>query len=219
MADRVYRAVLFDMDGVIVDSMDIHAGSWQSVFGEYGILISKEEIFKREGMSGVASIVDVIKDKGFPVPDEREQAALLEKKLEIFEKHTAGIFPEIEEILRFLSSKGLLLGLVTGSLKRSVLHVLPSRLYNIFDVVVTINDIERGKPHPEPYLTAAGRLSCKPEESLVIENAPLGIQSAKSAGMDCFALKTTLPADYLVMADRTFQNHAELHEYLKKIFV
>jgi len=70
-----------------------------------------------------------------------------------------------------------------------------------FDVVITADDVRDGKPNPEPYLTAASRLQARPDECLVVENAPLGIRAAKGAGMDCVALTTTLDARFLTEAD------------------
>ena len=215
MISRKYKAVLFDMDGVIADSMEHHAESWQTVFREYGVLISKEEIFKREGMSGLDSIIDVIRSKGVPVPDEKEQKKLQKRKLELFEKNRIEIFPHVLDILQFLKSKNVGLGLVTGSLKRSVNFILPREIFQFFDAVVTFDDITSGKPHPEPYLKALVMTGCGPEDALVIENAPLGIESAKSAGIDCFALETTLPSEYLDKADRIFKTHEALFEFLK----
>ena len=83
MISKKYEAVLFDMDGVIVDSMEYHAESWKKTFNSYGIEISKLELFKREGMSGLSSILDVLRDKGVEIPDEHEQKKLLEKKSSI----------------------------------------------------------------------------------------------------------------------------------------
>ena len=206
------------MDGVIADSMDHHAGSWQKVFEECGVKISKEEIFKREGMSGLESIIDVIRAKGVPVPDKNEQKKLLERKLQIFEKKRIEIFPMGKEILQFLKSKKIRLGLVTGSLRRSVNFILPHEIFQFFDAVVTFDDISNGKPHPEPYLKALEMTGCGPEDALVIENAPLGIESAKKAGIDCLALQTTLTKKYLNNADMVFKNHEALFRYLKDIF-
>ncbi len=206
------------MDGVIADSMDYHAGSWQKVFEEYGVEISREEIFRREGMSGLQSIIDVIRSKGVPVPDEKMQKELLEKKLRIFEKNKIGIFPHVKEMLQFLKSRNIRLGLVTGSLKRSVSFILPPDILRFFDAVVTFDDISNGKPHPEPYLRALEMADCAPGDALVIENAPLGIVSAKKAGIDCFALRTTLAEEHLTGADRVFRSHKALFKFFKETF-
>lgn len=204
------------MDGVIVDSMHWHAESWQRVFHQYGLELSKAEIFKREGMSGLASIVDIIKEKGKIIPSKEELLLLQESKLEIFETGKVAMFPFAEEILEFVHTKKIKIGLVTGSLRRSVEFILPENMLSYFDVIVTVDDILNGKPHPEPYLKAMEELYSIPDETLVIENAPLGIISAKKAGADCYAIETTLDGFHLKGADMIFENHELLLKYLKE---
>lgn len=213
-----YRAILFDMDGVIVDSMHKHAEAWQRVFYDYGISLTKEEIFKREGMSGRSSIVDIIKEKEDRVPDKDEQSEILQKKLEIFERGQIKVYPFIREILEYIQSQKIEAGLVTGSLRRSVQFVLPEDMKGYFNVIITVDDIQNGKPHPESYIRAMEELECNTKNTLVIENAPLGITAAKRAGLDCFAIETTLESPFLKEADKIFQNHRLLLEYLKGRF-
>ena len=191
---KKYSTVLFDMDGVIVDSMHWHVESWQRVLREYNIDLPKTEIFIREGMSGLASIVDILKTNNHSVPAEDELEKLLLKKLSIFETGRVGIFPHALDIIKLVKSRKLKTGLVTGSLRRSVNYMLKDDLLSCFDVIVAVDEIINGKPHPEPYLKAMDKLGSNPNEVLVIENAPLGITSAKKAGADCFAIETTLTA-------------------------
>jgi len=212
---KKYKAVLFDMDGVIADSMHWHAESWQKVFNEFGIELSKAEIFKREGMSGLASIIDIIKEKGKRIPGNDELHLLQKNKLELFETGKVEVYPYAIDILEIVHLKNLKTGLVTGSLRRSVDFILPAEIVKYFDVIVTVDDISNGKPHPEPYLKAMKELDSGPEETLVIENAPLGIISAKEAGADCYALETTLDSCHLEEADMIFRSHEQLLNYLK----
>jgi beta-phosphoglucomutase len=213
---KKYSTVLFDMDGVIVDSMHWHVESWQRVFREYNIDLPKTEIFIREGMSGLASIVDILKTNNHSVPAEDELEKLLLKKLSIFETGKVGIFPHALDIIKLVKSRKLKTGLVTGSLRRSVNYMLKDDLLSCFDVIVAVDEIINGKPHPEPYLKAMDKLKSNPDEVLVIENAPLGITSAKKAGADCFAIETTLKSRYLKDADRIFKNHEALLKYLEE---
>ena len=212
---KKYSTVLFDMDGVIVDSMQWHAESWQRVFRENNIELPKMEIFLREGMSGLASIIDILKSNDKPVPDENALKSYLNRKLEIFETREIGIYPYAMDILDIVKDRKLNTGLVTGSLKRTVRYILSDNQLSCFDVIISVDDIIHGKPHPEPYLKAMKKLEANPDEVLVIENAPLGIISAKQAGADCFALGTTLGKEHLKEADKIFKNHRDLLEYLK----
>jgi beta-phosphoglucomutase len=212
---KKYKAVLFDMDGVITDSMHWHAESWQKAFLDHGVEITKKDIFKREGMSGMASIIDILKEKHHPVPSTKELERLMQKKLSIFETNGVKIFPYVTEMLGLISDLQLKSGLVTGSLRRSVEFMLKDSILSFFDVIVTVNDIQKGKPHPEPYLNAMKQLNLAPDKTLVIENAPLGIISAKEAGADCYAIETSLDSTYLKDADMVFKNHELLLNFLK----
>ena len=104
---------------------------------------------------------------------------------------------------------------MTGS-ARSVVDesLVPTGIVGLFDAIVTGDEVTNGKPDPEPYRTVAGRLGLSPSECLVIENAPLGIQSARAAGMRCLALETTLPAGRLPQADRVFSSAGDLRHWL-----
>ena len=120
------------------------------------------------------------------------------------------------DIIELVKSRKLKTGLVTGSLRRSVDYMLKDDLLSYFDIVVAVDEIVDGKPHPEPYLKAMDKLESNSDEVLVIENAPLGITSAKKAGADCFAIETTLESRYLKDADRIFKNHEALLKYLEE---
>lgn len=205
------------MDGVIVDSMQYHANAWIEVFREYGLFLTREEVFKREGMSGVESIIDIFREKHFPTPSEQELKKLLEKKLEKFEKFIIDLFPYVKEILELVHKKGISIGLVTGSLKRSVKHVLPVDILQYFQTIVTVDDITNGKPHPEPYLRGLHMLGSNAKNTIAVENAPFGIMSAKAAGLVCYALETTLSKRLLSGADIIFHNHLALLKHFENI--
>jgi len=207
-------AVLFDMDGVVVDSMPSHFQTWQSVLHDSGISVSMEDIYRREGMTGILSVRDIFLDKKAPLPDDEDVQDIMSRKHELFEGCNISLFPQIGIILDCLKSRGLKLALVTGSSKRAVRHVLPDDVSCLFDAIITSEDVVRGKPDPEPYVTALEALSVPASRSLVIENAPMGVQSAGSAGIKCIALETTLEKSWLLSADLVFPDHDSLREYL-----
>ncbi len=209
------EAILFDMDGVVVDSMRVHADAWKSVLAEYGLDCDDIDIFRREGMSGRQSVEDIFIEKQRPFPGEDEFEELLAKKHHFFEQHRIGLFPLVEEILVWAAGRGMGLALVTGSLLRSVRYLLPHDILSRFGAVITAEDVSKGKPDPEPYLAALDRLGVRAERSLIIENAPMGIRSARAAGVTCYAVTTTLPVRFLSEADKIFGNHGDLFRYLK----
>ena len=211
------ESILFDMDGVIVDSMRNHADAWKEVLGELGIELDDIDVFKREGMSGKSSIEDIFREKGLVPPEETEFEKIIRRKHEIFENNSFDLFPHAEEMLNYFSGRSILLALVTGSLLRSVKYLLSDKVLSLFNIIITAEDVSKGKPDPEPYRKALQALNVAPETSIVIENAPMGILSAKKAGIKCYALGTTLPLDYLKSADKVFIDHKSLFDHLKNV--
>ncbi len=203
-------ALLLDMDGVVVDSMALHAAAWKQVLGEHGLVLDDIDIFRREGMSGRQSVEDIFIEHGVPFPGDTAYNLLEEKKHTLFERNHVSLYPLVTDMIAWARDERILTALVTGSPRRSVEHVVPAGVLSLFDAVITAGDVTRGKPDPEPYLKGMRALGVSAVGALAVENAPMGIRSAKSAGVVCFALETTLPARFLTGADRIFRDHAAL---------
>jgi beta-phosphoglucomutase len=210
------KSTLLDMDGIVVDSMKHHAEVWKHVLYAYGLDVELLDIFIREGMSGVESVKDIYKEKGKPIPEEEIFSEMLSKKHSLFEDRKISLFPVAIDIIKFLKSKNIKIGLVTGSMKRTITHLIPNDIFSYFDIIVSDDDVKKGKPDPEPYRAGLKKIGGTSGSTLVIENAPLGIKSAKSAGLVCYAVKTTLGDEYLSEADKIFQDHTELLKFFKE---
>jgi HAD superfamily hydrolase (TIGR01509 family) len=196
-----YKAILFDMDGVVVDSMPYHYLSWKQIFGSMGIHLDKMEVYKREGEQGIGSISSILSEHGKSFDVEEIQKMLRDKE-SLFKKIASPrLFPGIKAFIQDLKKNGYRLGLVTGTSRDEIGSVLPSSIIKSFDVVVSGDNVKRGKPAPDPYMKAIEDLEVIPADTLVIENAPYGIQSAKQAGTFCIAITTSLPREYLHEAD------------------
>ena len=209
------EAVCFDMDGVVADSMHAHAQCWIDVFKEHGVHLDKTDIFKREGMTGLESIADIFFDKGFVMPPEHILKDLQKKKLKLFSNYQIEVYPQMFSIFPLLKSKGKKIGIVTGSFRYLVYELIPPELMHYVDVVISVDDVKKGKPNPDPYIEAVKKLQVKPEHVIVVENAPMGIKAAKAAGLFCIAISTTLDAGFLKEADIIMQDHNELGAYLQ----
>ncbi len=207
------KAVIFDMDGVLVDSMPDHADAWKTVFGELGIHITRQDIYDIEG-SNHEGIIRLVFKKAGRTPEAEELVGLAQKKKEIFTRtNKVTVFDGIYECLGLLKNR-CLLGVVSGSDKAVVMELLGRFFPDTFDAVVTGNDVREGKPSPEPYLKVIKMLKVRKDECIVIENAPLGVESAKRAGLFCIAIPTYVEAQRLKGADVVLPNHAALKEHI-----
>ncbi len=195
------KAVLLDMDGVVVDGMPFHLRAWKEAFSAVGIEVTDIDIYKREGMDGLETVKEICAEKGVSLSPE-VQREVNESKNRILNKiFRVRFIPGSLELIQKLKDMGFRLALVTGTRGEVVRKILKEGLDESFDVVITAESAERKKPAPDPYLKAVEALGLKKEECLVIENAPAGITSAKRAGLRCLAVTTSLPEPYLKEAD------------------
>ena len=210
------KAVLFDMDGVLFDSMPNHVKAWLEVMKGYNFDMSEEEVYMNEGRTGKGTINLISqRERGKDATDEEVQR-IYDQKSEAFNK-----LPKAERmegayglILR-IKSEGVVPMVVTGSGQKSLLGKLDKHFPNTFksDLMVTAFDVKHGKPNPEPYLMALKKGGYKPEEAIVIENAPLGVESAVAAGIFTIAVNTGPLADSVLLdagADLVFPSMQDI---------
>jgi len=209
------KAVLFDMDGVLIDSMPYHVSSWQKIFRDYNIEVSALALQRAEGEKAKITMRRIAKKHGINWSDE-DLDRLVEKKRAIYRKIAPRGMRKIAlDAVKFCRERGLQTAIVTGSVRPNLEWTLAKKERNLFDFILSSEYYKHSKPHPEPYLNAAVHLGVKPADCLVIENAPLGIQSALSAGMICLAITTTLPVEDLKAADKVISDL----DQLKDLFV
>ncbi len=196
------KAVLFDFDGVIADTLTYHVRAWQINFIDYGVSIVPEDIYPLEGRTAKEIAKNLVQKKGLSL-SEKEIQEITHRKRATYRRITrAKVYRATKELVKLLKEKSIKLGLVTGSVLPNIEPVVGSEFLKNFDVIITSDEVTNAKPDPEPYLTAAEKLGVKSEECIVIENAPSGIKAAKQAGMYCIAVKTTIKdEEYLKEAD------------------
>ena len=213
------HAVLFDYDGVLVDSMPYHVAAWMEVMARYDVAISPEEIYLEEGSrtEEVAAELCRRRDRDFSVELLKEIVAA--KRDRYLSNNQTKLADGALELLEHLKKDGYRLGLVTGSIRAQVEGTLGDEIKSLFDCIITSEDVEHGKPNPQPFLRAAQRLNVAPEECLVIENAPLGVHAARAAGMWVVAVLATLPAHYLREAHQLVPDLVELRRRLPQVLI
>ena len=210
------RAIIFDMDGVIVDSMPYHFLAWYEALRPLGISVKCFDVYQREGERWDKTLKDLLRQaKINPTKKILKKTFASRKKIfkRYFKRH---IFKGIDRFLLCLKQKGYLLGLVTGTPNHEIKSILPGKIRHLFDCIVAGDTVKLGKPNPAPYLKALELLRLKPEQCLVVENAPLGIKSAKAAGIVCLALNTSLPSEYLKDADLVVERLEDIPGLIEK---
>lgn len=187
------KAVFFDMDGVLFNSMPYHADAWHQAMKMYGMNLSKEEAYMHEGRTGAGTINIVsLRDRGHEAtPDEIEEIYATKSRL-FNQNPPAQPMEGAWNVLQQVKANGLKRVIVTGSGQLSLLDRLNTHFPDMFtrELMVTAFDVKFGKPHPEPYLMALQKSQVTRDEAIVIENAPLGVQAAKAAGLFTVAVNT-----------------------------
>jgi len=211
-----YKGILFDFDGVVVKSMEQHFIAWKKAFAEKGVQITADEFFIMEGQ-GISTISHKIGSNHGLSPVEVEQVK--SRKVNFYNQYmTIEFYDYFEDLLRNLNRRNIRKGIVTGGTRERVIQIVDKYFDNEFACVVTSDDVENGKPHPEPFLKGAELLNLKPKECVVVENAPLGIQGAKEAGMTVIAVTTTLTEEFLKQADYISNDFREVKSRLNTLF-
>ena len=209
------KAVIFDMDGVITNTMPDHFRAWCNVLAQEGISVSYYDIYSREGQRGIDSVKEIFQKYRKPFAFKKGKM-ILKRKEEYFKRIVKTRFiPGSRSFLKRLSQENFKLALVTGTARHELKRILPAYLLKVFSVVITGSDVQNGKPHPEPYLKALKQLNLKAREAAAIENAPFGIQSAKKAGLKCLALETSLAKKYLSEADYIFHSFKQFRKQVQ----
>ena len=187
------KAVLFDMDGVLYDSMPHHAVAWKGAMETYGIHMTHEDAYATEGARGIDTIrIMVRQQKGIEISEQEAQEMYDEKSRQFHAMGEATIMPGILGLMEKIHRQGLTIGVVTGSGQRPLINRLLTDFGEYLDEghIVTAYDVQRGKPNPDPYLMGMEKAGTKPWETIVVENAPLGIQAARAAGIFTIAVNT-----------------------------
>lgn len=201
--DRInLKAVFFDMDGVLYNSMPYHAEAWHQVMKQYGMNLSREEAYMHEGRTGAGTINIVsLRDRGYEASPEEIKEIYAEKSRLFNLNPPAEPMKGAMELLQQVKECNLMRVIVTGSGQRSLLDRLNSHFPGMFarELMVTAFDVKYGKPNPEPYLMALKKAGVAPNEAIVVENAPLGVQAAVAAGIFTIAVNTgPLPESVLL---------------------
>lgn len=218
------KGILFDLDGVLADTLHYHWLAWQKIFRERGGEVSKLTVLLHEGRTSRELLPILMEEAGIYIPEEERDNIIEEKRRYYRSIAQIKFYPGAIDTIKELKKLGIKSALVTGSAKKNMEKALTKENQGLFDMIITGDDITKGKPSPMPYDIAREKLGLKREECLVVENSPLGIQSAKRAGIRCVAVTTTLSKKQLLEAcancqgaDFYISNLSELLQLIRKL--
>jgi beta-phosphoglucomutase len=215
----MFEAIIFDFDGVILDSEPLHYEACCKVLKHLGIAISYEEYMEKYlGLSDKDMFPKLLQNEGFNC-SAAEVNAFIQQKVraytDIIRTHDSlPLIVDFEQFIFKIAHKVKKIAICSGSNLKEIMAVLTKvrqgKLRAYFNTIVTADDVRLGKPSPEGYLLTAKRLNIAPERCLVIEDTPHGVKAAKAAGMQVIGLMTTYDRQQFLMADKVITGYRQL---------
>jgi beta-phosphoglucomutase family hydrolase len=204
-------AAIFDWDGVIIDSSRQHDLGWQALARECGKTLPPGFFLKSFGMKNQSVIPELLQWTQDPQEIERLSRRKEVLYRELVRRDGIGPLPGVLPFLDQLAAAGVPCAVASSTPRENIDRVIDTlNLRRYFKAIIAAEDVHHGKPHPEVFLLAAGKLDSPPARSLVFEDAHVGIEAARHAAMKVIAVATTHPADSLRGADRVVRRLDEL---------
>jgi haloacid dehalogenase superfamily, subfamily IA, variant 3 with third motif having DD or ED len=211
------KAILFDLDGVIVDSLHYHYLAWDHMFKEIGGSVTEESIFLSEGMNSFEILPLFLKKFNVELPVEKHKEFIESKRNYFRQIVKLTYYPNAFETIEKLRDRGYTTALVTACARKNMEKSIDAEHQKLFEFIISGDEVARSKPNPDPYLIAQKTLGLEVSECVAIENAPLGVESVKNAGMICIAVESTLGRQYLQKADFIINEIQELIGFFPKL--
>jgi len=211
------RVILFDLDGVLIDSMGCHAYVWQqAIKNQLGIDLPEQYFLINEGKNS-KDILEELIERYQIKSDEHTWKRVSDLRDDLFLKEfQPRLMKGAKDLVTILNGFDYRLGVATGSTRQVAEDMLTKTdIRPYFSTLVTSEDVQFSKPHPQPYQKLLSQLDGNAERAIVIENAPLGIESALAAGLICMAVTTTNTTEVLSKANKVFSDLEEIKLFLK----
>ncbi|MGN6196243.1 MAG: HAD family hydrolase [Ginsengibacter sp.] len=205
------KAVIFDMDGTLIDSTKADFLAWQKLFSFYGKSLTYKEYVPLLGIKSAQVVKEFL-----PLKNDEEIQMALTRKLVFFHEYIAenGIYPVpyADVFLKQIKQLDIPVALATSSRKAKMEMVMTKvELVTLFDAIVTGGDVKNGKPAPDIFIKAAEKLGVRPQDCIVFEDASNGVKAAKNAFMKCVAVSSTQPPEALQEADLIIDTFKDLN--------
>ena len=213
------KIIIFDFDGVILDSENSHFIAFNEGLKNLNINISEDEYYSKYiSLDDRGVITNVVNDKNISVTNE-EIDMIIKNKNDYFESRlidNSKLFPGVEELIIQLS-KNFVLSIGSGANRSEIIKTLKNNnIYDYFEIIVSADEINNPKPNPETYNRVLDNINTdfNINEIIVIEDSPGGIEAAKSAGLKCIAITNTFDNEELGKADIIVSNYEDILKYL-----
>lgn len=213
-----YRGIIFDLDGVIVDTAKFHFLAWRKLANDLGFDITLEQNEKLKGVSRVHSLEQILQWGGKTVSKADFERLMVSKNEDylarISDMSEDDLLPGVKEVLDYLTENNIPFSL--GSASKNARPILKSlKIYDRFKAIVDGNDVQKAKPDPEVFLIASEKLQMKPADCIVFEDSVAGVEAAKRANMVSVGIGEE---EVLGQADHIFEDFTQIQiEFIKKI--
>jgi len=211
------KALLFDLDGTLIDSEHFHFECWNEILQEFGVQLTYNDwLDNYAGVPLPTNTKRLVEKYNIKTP----LAALMERRekltLERLKTNDVKLMPHVAEILELFKSKGLTMALVTSSPRQDVDAIVEKNgLGKYFKLIITRSDVKVSKPDPESYNVCREQLGLQADDCLVFEDTINGLRAAKAAGLTCYAVQSnTAEHEKLAIADKIFLNFIEVEKYM-----
>ncbi len=212
-----FKALLFDLDGTLVDSEHFHFNTWNELLAESNIQLEYTDFLKNYAGIPLPGNAQRLKELyAIETPLELLISRKEDLTVERLKTSVIGLMPHVQETLDFFLGKGIKMALVTASKRADVDEMFRKNgLNKYFDLMITRSDVTNSKPDPESYNLAVERLGLEKSECLVFEDTLNGLRAAKAAGLTCFAIQANID-DHLKLsaADRIFLDFQLVKDFL-----
>jgi HAD superfamily hydrolase (TIGR01509 family) len=221
------RGIIFDMDGVLIDAMPFHAEAMKiAIKEETNYEIDKKIVYQLEGMPSNNLVKEIFKK--YNINKELDQELIekiSERKKQLFKEiEDTHLIEGVPNLIKMLNECKCLKAIVTGAAKKEIELTIDKMIgLKNFDVVVSGEDVEAGKPNSDPFVVALQKMNIKSAECIVVENAPLGVEAANKAGIKCILTLNNTPLDIstdfnniLSKETRIFRDTKSTTDYLRK---
>ena len=213
MDGKIIKAVLFDLDGTIIDTEKYYRLYWPKAFAKFGYEMTDEQGLRMRSLGSpyVEEYLQSIFGKKIETTDIKNYARSLVD--ESVNKNGLELKDGVIECLKFLKTKNVKIAIVTATaISRATKHVNDAKIEEYFDDIISAKNVPYGKPAPDVYLTACEKLNVKPEETIAVEDSPNGVMSASRAGCNVVMVPDQTEADD-GLAGRLFGNIKSLREF------